>query len=156
VLKCRKSKRNFFLCQENKLHPLGCRSCFATSDFPEHPKNKGLYKPHTLVWGALCFFDIKEGLSIRFSRKKTFVPNLEVKFPKRDIDKETFQDFIKVVLVEGQLKISSLERQIAFKKYYLKSEKDKEDALHIEELFKDSLDYEKINKLKELIKNIKD
>jgi len=23
----------------------------------EHPKNKGLYKPYTLVWGALCFFD---------------------------------------------------------------------------------------------------
>jgi len=27
-----------------------------TSDFSEHPKNEGLYKPHTLVWGAPSFF----------------------------------------------------------------------------------------------------
>ena len=102
------------------------------------------------------FSYLKEGTSIRFSRKKTFVPNFEVKFPKREIDKETFQDFVIVKMKEGALKISSLERQIAFKRYYLKAEKDREDALHIEELFKDKLDYGKINKLKELIKNIKD
>jgi len=31
-------------------------------------------------------------------------------------------------------------------------EKDNEDALHVEELFKENIDYEKIKKLKALIK----
>ena len=63
--------------------------------------------------------------------------------------------FIIVKLPYGKLIISSLERQIAFKRYYLKSEKDLEDAMHIEELFKEEIDYEKINKLKKIITNIK-
>ena len=54
------------------------------------------------------------------------------------------------------MKISSLERHIAFKKYFLGDEKDKEDALHIEELFKEDIDYGKIKKLRELIKIRKD
>jgi len=94
------------------------------------------------------------GLAVRFARKGKVAPNFEVKFPKIDLDKETFKDFIMVSLKEGKIKISSLERQIAFKRYLLKSEKDMEDALHIEELFKDQLDYEKINNLKEAIENI--
>jgi hypothetical protein len=57
-----------------------------------------------------------------------------------------------VILPEGKLKISSLERHLAFKRYFLKSQKDLEDALHVEELFKDKIDYHKINKLKELLK----
>jgi len=101
------------------------------------------------------FSYLKEGLAVRFARKGKAVPNFEMKFPKNKIDEETFLDFIEVLLPSGKLKISSLERQIAFKKYYLKSEKDIEDALHIEELFKEKLDYSKINKLKELIENIK-
>jgi len=27
--------------------------------FSEHPKNKGLYKPHLLRRGAFCFFDMR-------------------------------------------------------------------------------------------------
>jgi len=34
---------------------------FEQLSFSEHPKNKGLYKPHTLVCGTLCFFDFKRG-----------------------------------------------------------------------------------------------
>lgn len=97
---------------------------------------------------------LKEGYAIRFSRKNSSIPNFEVKFPKTELDQETFHDFIKVKLSDGELRISSLERQIAFKKYYLKSDKDKEDALYIEELFKDELDHGKINKLGKLIKEI--
>jgi hypothetical protein len=100
------------------------------------------------------FSYIKDGLAIRFSRKNAPTPNFEVKFPKKEIDKETFTDFITVILPSGKFKISSLERQIAFKRYYLKSEKDIEDALHIEELFKKQLDYGKINKLKSIIENM--
>lgn len=101
------------------------------------------------------FSYLKEGLAVRFSRKNQPVPNFEIKFPKKEIDEQTFSDFITVILPEGKLKISSLERQIAFKQEYLKSDRDLEDASHIEELFKDKLDYNKINKFKEIIKNIK-
>lgn len=94
---------------------------------------------------------LQDGLAIRFARKKTSIPNFEIKFPKRAIDEETFEDSINVSLSEGKIIISSLERQIAFKRYFLKSDKDIEDALHIEEVFKDKLDYDKINKLKKII-----
>src|SRR3989344_171412 len=80
----------------------------------------------------------------KLDKKKFF----EFKFSKNLLEQKNFEDFIKVKLKQGEVNISSLERQIAIKKYYLKSEKDIEDALHIEELFKDKLDYSKINKIK--------
>ncbi|MBU3906899.1 MAG: hypothetical protein KKA64_01480 [Nanoarchaeota archaeon] len=99
------------------------------------------------------FSYLEEGLAVRFSYEKTAIPNFELKFPKDKLDEEVFSDFIIVELPKGSIKISSLERHIAFKKYYLKSDKDKEDAKHIEEVFSSKIDYNKINKLKELIKN---
>ena len=77
---------------------------------------------------------------------------MEVKFPKDKLDEDAFEDAIAVKLPEREIKISSLERHIAFKKYFLGSEKDDEDALHIEELFKKDIDYGKIKKLQKLIK----
>lgn len=98
-------------------------------------------------------FDFLENkLAIRFSREEMPVPNFEVKFPKDELDESTFRDFITVIFPKGKIKISSLERHIAFKQDYLGSNKDKEDALHIQKLFEDKIDYKKINKLKELIK----
>jgi len=95
---------------------------------------------------------LKDGLAIRFARKDQIAPNMEIKFPK-GLAEETFDDFVIVKLPSFNLKISSLERQIAFKRYFLKAPKDMEDALHIEEIFKEKLDYSKINKVKELIEN---
>jgi predicted nucleotidyltransferase len=95
---------------------------------------------------------LDEGLAIRFAKGRISLPNIEVKFPKDELDEEVFNDFISVKLPVGVMKISSLERHIAFKKYFLGDEKDNEDALHVEELFKEDIDYEKIKKLKRLIK----
>jgi len=95
---------------------------------------------------------LQDGLAIRFSKKGIPIPNFEVKFPKDELDDSVFSDFITVNLSKGKIKISSLERHIAFKEYYLGADKDKEDAKHIEEIFKSQIDYDKINKLKELIK----
>jgi hypothetical protein len=102
-----------------------------------------------------AFSYLKDNLAIRFSEKNKPIPNFEVKFAKKE-QEDVFDDFIIIKLKEGTLNISSLERQIAFKKYYLQSEKDIEDALHIEELFKEKLDYNKINKLKLVIEKIKE
>ncbi len=102
---------------------------------------------------ADTIFDyIDEGVAIRFARGKIPLPNIEVKFPKDKLDEDAFNDFISVEIPAGEIKISSLERHIAFKKYFLGDDKDNEDALHVEELFKEDIDYEKIKKLRELIK----
>jgi len=100
------------------------------------------------------FSYLEDGLAVRFALDEKSIPNFEVKFSKREIDEETFIDFIMVILPQGRLKISSLERQIAFKRYYLKSDKDIEDATHIEECFKDEIDYNKVNKFKNIVERI--
>jgi len=95
---------------------------------------------------------LEDKLAVRFAYKNTSIPNFEVKFPKDKLDEEVFEDCIIVKLSSGKIKISSLERHIAFKKYFLGSDKDVEDALHIEATFKEEIDDRKIKKLEELIK----
>src|SRR3989344_5814574 len=84
---------------------------------------------------------------------KELIPNMEVKFALKPLQKESFNDRILIVMGKEELKISSLERQIAFKKYYLKSDKDIEDAKHIERLFNEKIDYNKVKLYKKLIEN---
>ncbi len=100
------------------------------------------------------FSYLEDGYAIRFSREQSGIPNFEVKFPKSHTDEEIFDDFITVILPEDKIKISSLERHIAFKRYFLRSDKDFNDALHVEELFRNDLDYNKINKLKKIIESM--
>ena len=98
------------------------------------------------------FSYLHDGLAVRFSYEEKPVPNIEVKFPKNELDEGVFEDFIIVKIPNKEIKISSLERHIAFKRYFLGSDKDIEDALHVEEIFKDKIDFRKIEKLKKLIK----
>ncbi|HLD06593.1 MAG TPA: hypothetical protein VJC16_03610 [Candidatus Nanoarchaeia archaeon] len=94
---------------------------------------------------------LADGCSVRFAIAQQTIPNFEVKFAKKMLDKEAFRDRIQVKLKPGILKISSPERQIAFKRYYLKSDKDVEDADHIEHMFKGHIDKRAINKYRLLI-----
>ncbi|MBU2639777.1 MAG: hypothetical protein KKG75_03685 [Nanoarchaeota archaeon] len=96
---------------------------------------------------------LERGSALRFALKDRTIPNFEIKFAKKPLQKEIFEDTIKVVTKKAELIISSLERQIAFKKYYLKSNKDLEDARHIEELFKEHIDLNKIKYYKKLIED---
>lgn len=88
------------------------------------------------------------GLAVRFALENTTVPNFEIKFAKKPLDKESFNDRITTITDLGGVFISDLERQIAFKRYYLKSDKDIEDAKHIEEAFRDYINKEKLDKYK--------
>jgi len=102
------------------------------------------------------FSYLGDGYSIRFAENEKGTPNFEVRFPKDSLDEETFDNFIIVEFPNKEhIKISSLERQIAFKRYYLGTEKDNEDALHIEELFKGKIDFNKVNKYKQFIEERK-
>ena len=98
---------------------------------------------------------LKDGLPIRVAIKDQTIPNFKIKLAKNLLDKEAFKDSIIVKTTLGELKISSLERQIAFKKYYLKSDKDLEDSKHIETLFKKNINYNKVEEYKRLIENAK-
>jgi len=95
---------------------------------------------------------LKDNIAIRFAIKGQTIPNLELKFPKNRLDWDAFAELIEVETKEGVIKICSLEKQIAFKMFYLGSDKDLEDAKHLEELFKDRLNKEKIKKYKDLIR----
>lgn len=97
------------------------------------------------------FSYLEDGLAVRFSEKGKIIPNFEVKFTKKRVDEAVFEDSLKIIMPKCELVISSLERQIAFKRFYLKSNKDIDDALYIEELFKEQLDYNKVNKLRNII-----
>lgn len=94
---------------------------------------------------------LEEGIAVRFANKGETIPNIEVKFARKLLDLEVFTDFITVKTEKGIIKISSLERQIAFKRYYLCSDKDLEDAKHLEETFKEQIDREKIKNYKVLL-----
>jgi len=95
---------------------------------------------------------LDESIAVRFAEKGKAIPNMEVKFARKRLNQDVFTDYLIVETVEGVLKISSLERQIAFKRFFLGSPKDLEDAQHVEEVFKDRINQEKIKYYKELIK----
>ncbi len=97
------------------------------------------------------FAYLREGLALRFAQDQQTIPNFEVKFTKKQLDEDSFRDRIIVQTTKGNLFISSLERQIAFKRYYLRSEKDLEDAAHLEKVFKDHLNRDLIAHYKQEI-----
>jgi len=96
---------------------------------------------------------LSSGIGIRFSQKGEIVPNMEVKFAIKTLQKEALLDTIKIKIYGEELIISSLERQIAFKRYYLKSDKDLEDARHIEKILGEKVNKEKIAYYKKKIEN---
>lgn len=98
---------------------------------------------------------LTDGLAVRFALKDETTPNFEVKFAKKRLSLEALKDTLTVTTKLGKIKISSIERQIAFKRYFLKSQKDLEDATHIEELFKEHINREKIEYYKIRIQNEK-
>jgi len=83
---------------------------------------------------------LSSSISIRFSRKDNFIPNVEFKFPKVELDDWTLSERKRVILNDHQLFISPLELQIPYK-LFLGSEKDIEDAKHIYRVFQDKIDY---------------
>ena len=80
-----------------------------------------------------------DGYSIRFAGKGKFIPNIELKFPKVDLDLWTLSERKEVILNGNKLFISPLELQIPFK-LFLGSKKDIEDARYLYRVFEGKLD----------------
>ena len=77
--------------------------------------------------------------AIRFSRIGEYIPNIEIKFPKTELDFWTLQNSKEVIFNEHKIFISQIELQIPFK-LFLGSEKDIEDAKYLYKIFIDKLD----------------
>ncbi len=94
---------------------------------------------------------LMDGLAARFARKGNVIPNIELKFAKTRIDNLALKNRLTVTLDEGDIIVSSLEMQIAFKENVLKSPKDIEDARHIRNVAEGHLDNGMIKEYKRMI-----
>jgi hypothetical protein len=77
--------------------------------------------------------------AIRMAKKGRFIPNIELKFVKNDLDRYSLEHRRHVKIAARSLYLSPLELQIPYK-LFLGSEKDIEDARFLFKLFKDNLD----------------
>ena len=88
-------------------------------------------------------------IGIRIARKEQFIPNIELKFLKDEVDRMVLRDRVEVDLSDANVFISPIEIQIAYK-IYLGSQKDIEDALYLWEIFKEELDHASLKRQMEL------
>lgn len=96
------------------------------------------------------YSQLQDKLSIRFAEKGKVLPNMEVKFVRDVLDRITLKNKVKVITKEGDLFVGTIEQQIAYKKFVLMSQKDLEDARHLQQLF--GIDDHNINKYREVFK----
>jgi hypothetical protein len=97
-------------------------------------------------------FEYLEGnLAVRFARKNTMIPNIELKWAKNEFDEISLKNRIEINIGTFSICVSQLEMQIAFKEMVLKSPKDLDDALHIRDVAKEYLDDKLIEKYKVML-----
>ncbi len=89
--------------------------------------------------------------SIRFALKDMIQPNFELKFVSNKLHEISMKEKIKIIIGEREFWTSSIEMQIAYKENMLGSDKDKEDAAHLRELFGKNLNFSLIEKYKKMI-----
>ena len=94
----------------------------------------------------------QDNLAVRFAKKDSLIPNLEVKWVKNKFDEIALEKTMVVKIRDERLCVSHLELQIAFKEMVLKSPKDLEDAFHIRMVAQDYLDDGLIQKYREMLR----
>ena len=106
--------------------------------------------------GNIIFDDyLDTGVSVRYTRKNEFLPEMEVKFAKDELDDYQIKTRKKMSLTGVDVYFSSIEMNIAFKEELLKTEKDLEDARHLREIYKDEVNEEEIEKIKSKINRLR-
>ena len=98
---------------------------------------------------------LSKGDSIRYTRKESMLPEMEIKFAKDEIDREQLNSRVKIPFTELDVYFPKIEETIAFKEEYLKSEKDFEDARHLRIIYEGKLDENYIKTFKKKIRKIK-
>lgn len=90
--------------------------------------------------------------SVRYIRKGEFLPEMEVKFAKDELDLLQLSTRQKLPLSGLDVWFSSIEMNIAFKEELLKSDKDLEDAKHLRIIYEDKINESFINDIKKMIR----
>ena len=98
---------------------------------------------------------LKQGISVRYVRNEEFLPEMEVKLAKDELDDFQIKTRIKLPLSGLDIWFSSIEMNVAFKEELLKSDKDLEDAKHLRIIYKNDIDEDEINKIKSKIKRLR-
>jgi len=87
---------------------------------------------------------LKDGIPVNIWKKDLPLIRLEIKLALKKTQKLVMQDSFTARFNGNELVFGSIESQIAYKRYIAKSQKDLEDARHLEIVF-EGLDKEKIN-----------
>lgn len=93
--------------------------------------------------------------SVRYTYKGEFLPEMEIKFAKDELDDFQLKTRKKLPFTGLDVYFSSIEMNIAFKEEYLKSDKDFEDARHLRIVYKEKLNENEINEIKKMIRRIR-
>ncbi|MFA5296462.1 MAG: hypothetical protein WC382_13225 [Methanoregulaceae archaeon] len=112
---------------------------------PPRGKDAFLKLYHTLVTRGYEFLNAEDadglfdmlagGMGIRIAEKDHFIPNIELKFLKDEIDRHVLRNRTLVNIPGASLYISPIDIQIAYK-LSLGSDKDIEDAVYLWECFR--------------------
>jgi hypothetical protein len=92
-----------------------------------------------------------DNLAVRFAKKPNIIPNVEFKFVKNSLEENVIKTSLDVIMSSGRIKISNIELQIAYKEKVLKSDKDLEDAKHLEMVFKDRMNNKLLEKYRKML-----
>ncbi|MFH1607569.1 MAG: hypothetical protein ABIA78_00365 [archaeon] len=95
------------------------------------------------------------GDSIRYIRKDEFLPEMEIKFAKDELDGLQLATKQKLPLSGLDVWFSSIEINIAFKEELLKSDKDLKDAKHLRIVYEDKINETLINDIKKMIRKLR-
>lgn len=103
----------------------------------------------------LIFEDyLRQNLSVRYVRKRSNIPEMELKFAKDALDDYQIKTRKKLPLTGLDFYFSSIEMNLAFKEELLKSPKDIEDARHLRIIYADVIDENEVIKIKKEIKRL--
>ena len=97
---------------------------------------------------------LNDNLSVRYVRKDSYIPEMELKFTKNSLDDYQIKTRTKLPLTGLDFYFSSIEMNLAFKEELLKSEKDLEDAHHLRIIYSDIIDENEIRKIKAEIRRL--
>jgi len=101
-----------------------------------------------------AFDYLDEGISLRYVSKGEFLPEMELKFAKDELDEYQIKKRKKYPLTGTNLYFSSIECNIAFKEELLKSPKDLSDADHLRKVYPEA-DENEITRIKLEIKRLR-
>jgi hypothetical protein len=98
---------------------------------------------------------LDDATSIRFIRENEPLPEMEIKFSKDELDQLQLNQRVKLELTGLNVWFSNVNINIAFKEEYLKSNKDLEDAKHLRIVYREMINEDEINRIKEMINRLR-